>query len=46
MFLSLPTFALTFPAVRDEKQKLHLVIRGPFSAEINKLNNAAEVIEV
>lgn len=41
LFLSLPTFALTFPALRDERQqKSHLVIRGLFSAEINKLNNA------
>lgn len=48
LFLSLPTtFALSFPALRDERwQKLDLVIRGLFSAEINKLNNADEVNEV
>lgn len=47
LFLSLPAFALTFPALRDERwQKLHLVIRGRFSAEINKLNNADEVSEI
>lgn len=43
---SLPLLLL-FQLIRNERwQKLHLVTRGPVSAEINKLNNADEVNEV
>lgn len=47
LLLSLPTSALTSPALRDERwQKLRLVITGRLSAGINKLNSVAEVNEL